>query len=286
MAAFPPPQEFSMPVNVPSIPMSDGRHIPQFGLGVFQTPLERTTESVLAAFDAGYRHVDTAAIYRNEEGVGHAVAESGLERDELFITTKLWNEDQGRDGTLRAFDQSRSLLGLEVVDLYLIHWPCPTRGRFVESWKAMIELRQQGHVRSIGVSNFRIEDLKRLAGETGVTPAVNQIELHPLLQQNELRAWHAAHGIVTEAWSPLAQGRLLQDATLAKIAKKHGRSVAQVILRWHVQLGLVVFPKSVTPSRIRENIAVFDFRLDGEDMAAIQAMDADQRIGPDPATLE
>ncbi len=186
---------------------------------------------------------------------------------------------------MRAFDQSRSLLGLEVIDLYLIHWPCPAKGRFVESWKAMIELRQQGRIRSIGVSNFRIEDLKRLVGETGVVPAVNQVELHPLLQQNELRAWHAEHGIVTESWSPLARGDLLQNAALAKIAKKHHKSVAQVILRWHVQLGLVVFPKSVTPSRIRENIAVFDFRLDGEDMAAIQALDAGTRIGPDPATL-
>ncbi|WP_369501165.1 aldo/keto reductase [Rhodanobacter sp. FW021-MT20] len=279
------PQEFLMPANVPSIPMSDGHPIPQFGLGVFQTPVEQTAESVLTAFDAGYRHIDTAAIYRNEEGVGHAIAESGLDREELFITTKLWNEDQGRDGTLRAFDQSRSLLGLEVIDLYLIHWPCPAKGRFVESWKAMIELRQQGRTRSIGVSNFRVEDLKRLVGETGVVPAVNQIELHPLLQQNELRAWHAEHGIVTESWSPLARGDLLQNAVLAKIAKKHHKSVAQVILRWHVQLGLVVFPKSVTPSRIRENIAVFDFRLDGEDMAAIQTLDAGTRIGPDPATL-
>lgn len=274
-----------MPANVPTIPMTDGHRIPQFGLGVFQTPLDRTAESVLAAFDAGYRHIDTAAIYKNEEGVGRAIAEAEIPRDELFITTKLWNEDQGRDGTLRAFDQSRSLLGLDVVDLYLIHWPCPGRDRFVESWKSMIELRQQGRVRSIGVSNFRIEDLKRLVGETGVVPAVNQIELHPLLQQNELRAWHAEHGIVTESWSPLARGELLHNAVLAKIAKKHGKSVAQVILRWHVQLGLVVFPKSVTPSRIRENIAVFDFHLDGDDMAAIQALDAGTRIGPDPSGL-
>lgn len=274
-----------MPANVPSIPMTDGHHIPQFGLGVFQTPVEQTAESVLAAFDAGYRHIDTAAIYKNEEGVGRAIAEAEIPRDELFITTKLWNEDQGRDGTLRAFDQSRSLLGLDVIDLYLIHWPCPATNRFVESWKAMIELRQQGRIKSIGVSNFRVEDLKRLVGETGVAPAVNQIELHPLLQQNELRAWHAEHGIVTESWSPLARGELLQNTVLARIAKKHGKSVAQIILRWHVQLGLVVFPKSVTPSRIRENIAVFDFNLDRNDMAAIQALDAGTRIGPDPSKL-
>lgn len=272
--------------TVPSLPLLDGRRIPQFGLGVFQTPAAETAQAVGTAFELGYRHIDTAAIYGNEEGVGQAVAASGLAREELFVTTKLWNAEQGYDSALRAFDASLAKLGLDYVDLYLIHWPCPAKGLFVDSWKALVELKRQGRAKSIGVSNFRVEDLERIAAETGVPPAVNQIELHPLLQQEALRAYHAEHGIVTESWSPIARGgELLQHPALAAIARKHGKTPAQVVLRWHVELGLVVFPKSVTPARIKENIEIFDFRLDAEDLAAIKALDEGRRIGPDPATL-
>ncbi|GAB2508388.1 aldo/keto reductase [Pseudoxanthomonas sangjuensis] len=272
--------------NVPTLAFSDGRRIPQFGLGVFQTPADETAQVVATAFGLGYRHIDTAAIYRNESGVGQAIAGSGIPRDELFITTKLWNADQGYDSALHALDSSLLKLKLDYVDLYLIHWPCPANGRFVDSWKALIQAQKDGKAKSIGVSNFRIADLERIVGETGVAPVANQIELHPLFQQAELREYHARHGIVTESWSPLARGgELLGDATLQAIAGKHGKSVAQVVLRWHVQLGLVVFPKSVTPSRIKENIEIFDFELDGDDLAAIAGLDRGQRIGPDPATL-
>lgn len=272
--------------NVPCLTFSDGKRIPQFGLGVFQTPADETAEVVATAFGLGYRHIDTAAIYRNESGVGQAIAGSGIPRDELFITTKLWNADQGYDSALRALDSSLLKLKLDYVDLYLIHWPCPANDRFVDSWKALIAAQKDGKVKSIGVSNFRIADLERIVTETGVVPVANQIELHPLFQQKELREYHARHGIVTESWSPLARGgELLGDATLQAIAGKHGKSVAQVVLRWHLQLGLVVFPKSVTPSRIKENIEIFDFALDDADLAAITGLDAGTRIGPDPATL-
>jgi 2,5-diketo-D-gluconate reductase A len=272
--------------NVPFLEMLDGRTIPQFGLGVFQTPPEQTAQVVRTAFDAGYRHIDTAAIYKNEEGVGQAIAQSGLPREDLFITTKLWNADQGYDSALKALDASLSRLGLKYVDLYLIHWPCPAKGKFIDSWKALIQARDQGKAKSIGVSNFRIEDIEHIVAETGVMPAVNQIELHPLLQQSALRDYHQAHGILTESWSPIAQGgELLQNPVLKDIGKRHGKTAAQVILRWHIQLGLVVFPKSVNPARIRENIDIFDFKLSHEDMGAIAELDAGQRRGPDPATL-
>lgn len=272
--------------NVPFLEMLDGRTIPQFGLGVFQTPPEQTAQVVRTAFDAGYRHIDTAAIYKNEEGVGQAIAQSGLPREDLFITTKLWNADQGYDSALKALDASLSRLGLKYVDLYLIHWPCPAKGKFIDSWKALIQARDQGKAKSIGVSNFRIEDIEHIVAETGVMPAVNQIELHPLLQQSALRDYHQAHGILTESWSPIAQGgELLQNPVLKDIGKRHGKTAAQVILRWHIQLGLVVFPKSVNPARIKENIDIFDFKLSHEDMAAIAKLDAGQRRGPDPATL-
>lgn len=272
--------------NVPFLEMLDGRTIPQFGLGVFQTPPEQTAQAVRTAFDAGYRHIDTAAIYKNEEGVGQAIAQSGLPREDLFITTKLWNADQGYDSALSALDASLSRLGLKYVDLYLIHWPCPANGRFIDSWKALIQARDQGKAKSIGVSNFRIEDIEHIVAETGVMPAVNQIELHPLLQQSALRDYHQAHGILTESWSPIAQGgELLQNPVLKDIGKRHGKTAAQVILRWHIQLGLVVFPKSVTPARIKENIDIFDFKLSHQDMAAIAELDAGQRRRPDPATF-
>ncbi|MEE7547291.1 aldo/keto reductase [Xanthomonas sp. Kuri4-1] len=272
---------------IPSLRLNDGHRIPQFGLGVWQTPADETAYVVRTAFDLGYRHIDTAAIYGNEEGVGRAIAGAGLPRDSLFVTTKLWNAEQGRERARKALDASLGKLGLDYVDLYLIHWPCPGKDLFVETWQALVQAQQDGKVRSIGVSNFRAQDIDRLVEASGVTPAVNQIELHPLLQQAELRAYATSRGIVTESWSPLAQGgELLGHATLQAIAAKHGKSTAQVILRWHVQLGLVVFPKSATPARIAENAAIFDFALDDEDMARIGALDAGTRLGPDPATLD
>lgn len=269
--------------NIPLIRMNDGHQIPQFGIGVWQVSMQDIVPTLSTAFQAGYRHVDTAAAYDNEEGVGRAIAQSGLPRAALFVTTKLWNADQGYQSTLDAAQTSLEKLGLDYLDLYLIHWPCPAKNLFVDSWKALIELRRRGVVRSIGVSNFRAEDLRRIIDETGVVPAVNQIEQHPLLQQRELRAVHAQNGIITECWSPLAQGgELLRNPTLRSIADKHGKSVAQVVLRWHIELGLVLFPKSVTAARIRENIDIFDFSLDTADMTAIAALDAGRRIGPDP----
>lgn len=266
--------------------LNDGRAIPQVGLGVWQTPADTTADTVAVALDAGYRAVDTAAVYRNEKGVGEGVRRSGLARDEVFITTKLWNENQGFDAALTAFDKSLGRLGLDFVDLYLIHWPAPTQDLYLDSWKALVRLKAEGRAKSIGVSNFAIPHLERIIGETGVTPAVNQIELHPRFQQAELRAFHASRGVLTESWSPLGQGKTLDDPTLVAIAQRHAKTAAQVVIRWHVQLGLIVIPKSVTPSRIAENLDVFDFVLDAEDMAAIAALDqAGGRIGPDPAAF-
>ena len=270
----------------PALTLNDGRRIPQFGLGTWQTPDADASRVVAAAIAAGYRHIDTAAIYGNETGVGQGIAASGIARGDLFITTKLWNADQGYDSALRALDQSLARLKLDCVDLYLIHWPCPAQGKALESWKALIQARRDGKAKSIGVSNFRVEDLQRIIDATGVTPAVNQIELHPWLQQRELRAVHARHGIATESWSPLARGgALLADATLARIAAKHRQSAAQVTLRWHLQSGLIVFPKSVHPERIRENLGALDFTLDEADMAAIAQLDAGKRTGPDPGAF-
>ena len=267
----------------PLIKLNDGNAIPAVGLGVFQTPPQETVRAVATALDAGYRHVDTASIYGNEAEVGQAVAESGIDRDEVFITTKLWNADQGYESTLAAFDASLERLGIDRLDLYLIHWPTPAKDAYVDTWKALLQLRADGRIRAAGVCNFQPAHLQRLIDETGEAPAINQVELHPRLQQEELRRFHAQHGIVTEAWSPLAQGGdLLQDDTITGIARKHARTPAQVVLRWHLQVGNVVIPKSVTPSRISENFDVFGFDLDAEDLAAIAGLDRAGRIGPDP----
>ncbi|WP_328990138.1 aldo/keto reductase [Kribbella sp. NBC_01245] len=268
--------------TVPTITLDNGVEIPQLGLGVWQVENEVVPEVVTAALGSGYRHIDTAAVYGNEEGVGRALAASELSRDEVFVTTKLWNDDQGYDSTLKAFDASLDRLGLEFVDLYLIHWQSPKRNLYVETWKAFEQLYADKRVRAIGVSNFHIPALQRLFEETDLRPAVNQIELHPGLPQDELRAFNAENDIVTQAWSPLAQGNILSSPVLADLAKKHGKSPAQVVLRWHLQLGNVVIPKSVTPARIAENIDVFDFRLDNDDMAAIADLEDGQRTGGDP----
>ncbi|MBG0829912.1 aldo/keto reductase [Planomonospora sp. ID67723] len=268
------------------VTLNNGVRMPRLGFGVWRVPGGEAAAAVSAALEAGYRSVDTAKLYRNEEGVGRAIRASGVPREELFVTTKLWNDDHGYDAALRAFDASMDRLGLDYLDLYLIHWPVPAQDRYVETWKALERLHAEGRVRAVGVSNFTVETLDRLLGEAGVVPAVNQIELHPMLPQAELRRYHAERGIVTEAWSPLGQGRgLLAEPVLAKLAAKHGRSPAQVVLRWHLQLGNVVIPKSVTPSRIAENIDVFGFALDPEDMAALAALDTGTRLGPDPATF-
>jgi 2,5-diketo-D-gluconate reductase A len=272
-------------MTIPNLTLHDGVEIPQLGFGVFQVPPEDTQEVVEQALDAGYRHIDTAGAYRNEKGVGAAIAASGLAREDLFVTTKLWNSEQGFETTLAAFEASLDRLGFDYVDLYLIHWPVPSEGRFVDTWRAFERIHGEGRARTIGVSNFRVEDLGRLEAETEVRPTVNQIELHPRLQQAELRSWHAGHGIVTEAWSPLAQGELLDDETVVAIAEKHGKTPAQAILRWHLQLGNVVFPKSVTPERIRENIEIFDFELGDAEMAEFERLDRGERIGPDPGTF-
>jgi 2,5-diketo-D-gluconate reductase A len=268
--------------DVPNVSLSDGVQIPQLGFGVFQVPPDETQRAVEDALAAGYRHIDTAAAYGNERGVAAGIAASPVPREEIFITTKLWNTDQGFDATLAAFDKSIEALDTEQVDLYLIHWPVPARDLYLDTWRAFERIHAEGGARSIGVSNFRIPDLERLRREAERMPTINQVELHPLLQQSELRAWHAAHGIATEAWSPLAQGEVLKDDTLMTIAAHHGRSVAQVILRWHLQLGNVVIPKSVTPQRVRENIDIFDFELSEDDLAAIARLDAGHRTGPDP----
>ncbi|MGW3243793.1 aldo/keto reductase [Streptomyces sp. NPDC001070] len=274
-----------MTTPIPNVTLNNGVTMPQLGFGVFQVPDAETAATVTAALESGYRSIDTAAIYGNEAGVGQALASSGIARDELFITTKLWNSDQGYDRTLAAFDASLAKLGLDHVDLYLIHWPTPARDTYPDTWRAFEKILSEGRARAIGVSNFRPAHLQRLLDNSDVVPAVNQVELHPQFQQAELRAFHARHGIATEAWSPLAQGAVLKDPTVTGIADRLGRTPAQVILRWHLQIGNVVIPKSVTPERIRQNIDVFDFALSDADIAAIAALDSGTRIGPDPDTF-
>jgi 2,5-diketo-D-gluconate reductase A len=264
----------------PAVTLNDGAVMPQFGLGVWQTPDNETPEVVRTAVAARYRLVDTASIYGNERGVGEGLRGA----DDVYLTTKVWNDRQGFDAALGAFDESEKRLGRRI-DLYLIHWPRPDLDRYVDTWKALIRLKQEGRVRSIGVSNFNSDHLERIIGETGVAPAVNQIELHPRFQQRALREAHAKHGIVTESWSPLGRGQLLDDQTIVRIADKHHKTPAQVVIRWHLDNGLVTIPKSANIVRIRENIAVFDFRLDEDDLKAMAGLDRkDGRTGPDPLT--
>jgi 2,5-diketo-D-gluconate reductase A len=270
----------------PRLRMNDDREIPQLGFGVFQVPPEDTAHVVAHALRTGYRHVDTAAAYQNEAGVGEAIRASGLDRDDVFVTTKVWNSSQGRERSARSFQKSLGRLGLDQVDLFLIHWPAPSQDLYLETWETLIELRESGRARSIGVSNFYPEHLERIIDATGVVPAVNQVELHPRFPQAELRAFHAEHNILTEAWSPLAQSEVLDDPQIAEVARRYDRTVAQVILRWHLQLGNVVIPKSVTPSRIEENFLVFDFELTDDDMRAIESVDTGERVGPDPMVFD
>lgn len=274
--------------DVPSILLNNGKTIPQFGFGVFQIKPEDTAEATQRAFDAGYRHIDTAQMYGNEREVGEAVAKSGIDRDELFITSKLNNGFHRPDDAKRAFDETLDKLGSDYVDLFLIHWPLPTRydGDFVSTWQTLEEFYREGRARSIGVSNFTTKHIGRLLAETDVVPAVNQIEVHPYLTQDELRGYCAEHQIAVEAWSPIAQGKVLDDPVLTSIAEKYGKTVAQVVLRWHIERGDIVFPKSTTPERIVENISIFDFELDGDDVETISSVNKDERTGPDPDTFD
>ena len=273
-------------MSQPILTLNDGSTIPQVGLGTYQAAGDETARMVETAIGIGYRHIDTAMIYRNEAGVGAGVRASGVPRDQIFVTTKVWNTDQGHDAALAACAASLDRMGLDHVDLYLIHWPVPARDLYVDTWRALIRLREEGRVRAIGVSNFNPDHLDRLIAETGVVPVVNQVECHPAFQQRALRAADAERGIATQSWSPLGQGALLGDPMLRAIAEKHGRTPAQVILRWHVQQGLIVIPKTMSAARMRENFDLFGFALDEDDMARIAALDrADGRIGPDPLTF-
>ena len=269
----------------PRVTLNDGNSIPQVGLGVWQTPAEETERAVSAALRTGYRHIDTAAAYRNEAETGRGLADSGIPREDVYLVTKLWNSDQGYDSTLAAFDASLDRLGVDYLDLYLIHWPVPANNSYVDTFKAFAHLRDQGRIRSIGVSNFAPEHLTVLIDATGIVPAVNQVELHPLFPQHELREVHARLGIATEAWSPLGQGSLLADPVIGGIAERHGKTAAQVLIRWHIHLGNIVIPKSVNPERIASNFDVFDFDLDASDMSAIASLETDTRLGPDPRTF-
>nr|WP_063573548.1 aldo/keto reductase [Luteibacter rhizovicinus] len=275
-----------MTSSVPVLDLNDGNKAPQLGFGVFQIPDGETADAVASALAAGYRSLDTAAIYKNEAGVRQGIERSGVARGDIFLTTKLWNAEQGFDRTLKAFDSSLNKLGTDYVDMYLIHWPTPKRDLYVDTWKAFIRLRDEGRIRSIGVSNFQPVHLERLVKETGVVPVVNQIELHPDFAQRDVVAANTKLKIITESWSPLGQGGdLLKNDALVAIGKKHGKTPAQVVIRWHVQLGHMVIPKSVTPERIKANIDVFDFELSADEMKAIDGLDAGNRMGPHPDEL-
>jgi 2,5-diketo-D-gluconate reductase A len=277
------PESDSGFVESDSVELGNGVRMPRLGFGVYKIGDDEVERVLHDAVDAGYRSIDTATLYHNERGVGAAVRSCGVPREDLFVTTKLWNTEHGRDEALRAFDSSLDLLGLDYVDLYLIHWPVPGQDRYVETWRALGEILSDGRARAIGVSNFQIPHLQRLLDETDVVPAVNQIELHPLLQQPQLRDFHAEHGIVTEAWSPLARaGELFDSEVITTIARKHGKTPAQVVLRWHIEMGNVAIPKSATPQRIVENRDIFDFELDSQDIAAIATLEAGARRGPHP----
>ena len=266
----------------PSLALNDGHSLPALGFGLWQVPGAETARVVEQALGLGYRLIDGAAIYGNEDGLGEGLRRSGLPRDDVFVTTKCWNDDQGFDAALRAFDASLARTGLDRVDLYLIHWPCPQKDLFVETWRALIRLRDDGRARSIGVSNFHAPHLQRLVDETGVTPAVNQIELHPRLQQVPLRETHRRLGIVTQSWTPLGQGRSFDDPVIRAIAARVDRSPAQVILRWHLDIGCSVIPRSTRTAGLAENLALFDFALTAEDHAALATLDTGERTGPDP----
>lgn len=270
-------------MSVPVLKMNDGNTIPQLGYGVWKISDEDAEGSVLQALKTGYRHIDTAKIYNNEGGVGRGIAASDIAREKIFITTKVWNSDQGYDETLKAFDESAKRLGVKTIDMYLIHWPMPVRDQFVETWKALIRLRQENRVRSIGVCNFRIADLERLIKETGVAPAVNQVELHPQFQQKELRIFHEKNNILTEAWAPLGRGLFFDDPLLQSIAEEHSKTVAQIVLRWHMELGTIAIPKSQSAARMAENFDIFDFKLTASDHDKIASLDKiDGRMGPNP----
>lgn len=268
--------------NPTVIKLQDGNVMPQLGLGVWQATNEQVELAIDTALEVGYRSIDTAAAYKNEDGVGSALKKAGLPRDELFITTKLWNDNQQRPR--QGLEESLEKLQLDFVDLYLMHWPVPSQDHYVEAWLGMIELQKQGLVKSIGVCNFQVNHLQRLIDETGVTPVINQIELHPLMQQRQLHAWNATHKIQTESWSPLAQGGkgVFDQKIIRDLADKYGKTPAQIVIRWHLDSGLVVIPKSVTPSRIAENFDVFDFRLDKDELGEITKLDSGKRLGPDP----
>ena len=273
-----------MALQQPRIKLNDGKTIPQLGFGVWQVPVETTAAVVTEALKTGYLSIDTAEGYQNEKGVGDAIHASGIDRDSLFITSKLRNGGHARDLALKAFDQTMAELQLEVLDLFLIHWPVPQQDKYVEAWKTLVELKDAGRIRSIGVSNFNADHLERIIGETGTVPVVNQVELHPNFQQRRLREACKKHNIIIESWSPLGQGSAIKAPVIAAIAKKHGRTPAQVIIRWHLQEGLIVIPKTVTPSRIHENFDVFAFTLDADDLGKIAALDDPKgKIGPDPA---